>query len=143
MNGNTRPAFLSLIALQAVHSAEEFAFGFYERFPPMRLLYQDAPQLAGPAFAVSNIFLFLTGLACFYYWVRPARRGAGTVVRVWFVIESFNVIAHAVWAVLTKGYNPGLVTAGLFVPLLVWLWHSMRSAPPAGAERIVGRGPRR
>lgn len=134
MNSNIRRAFLSLIVVQAVHSAEEFAFGFYEEFPPMRLIYQDAPQLAGPAFAVSNVLLILIGLACFYYWVRPARRGAGTVVWVWVVIESFNVVAHSAWAVLTEGYNPGLVTVFLFVPPLACLWRSMRGAAPASEQ---------
>jgi len=133
MNSQIRRAFLWLIIVQAVHSAEEFVFRFYEEFPPMRLLYRDAPQLAKPAFAISNVFLFFAGLVCFYYWVRPARRGVGTVVWVWIIIEAFNVIAHSVWAISTKGYNPGLATVFLFVPLLVWLWHSMRSASSAGA----------
>ena len=142
MNSHIRRAFLSLILVQAVHSAEEFVFRFYEEFPPMRLIYQDAPQLAKPAFAVANVFLFFAGLACFYYWVRPARRGAATVVRAWMVIESFNVAAHSVWAVLTGGYNPGLVTAFLFVPPLVWLWRAMRGAPPAGPAGQVVRADR-
>ena len=142
MNSNIRPAYLSLIILQAIHSVEEFMLRFYEQFPPMRLIYQDAPHLAKPAFAVSNVFLFFIGLVCFYYWVRPARRGAGTVVWIWIAIESFNVIAHSVWAVLTRGYNPGLATVFLFVPLLVWLWHSMRSASSAAAAEQVGRADR-
>jgi hypothetical protein len=35
MNDKTRPAFLSLVILQAINSAEELVFGFYEKFPPM------------------------------------------------------------------------------------------------------------
>lgn len=128
MNSRIPPAFLSLVVLQAVHSAEEFVFGFYERFPPMRAVYRDAPLLAKPAFAVSNALLFLAGLICFFYWVRPGRRGARTVVRVWVVLESVNVIAHSVWALLIRGYNPGLATAVLFVPVLIYLGRLMRRA---------------
>jgi hypothetical protein len=126
MNSKIRLAFLSLVILQAIHSAEEFIFRFYEKFPPMRLIYQDAPHLAKPAFAISNALLFCAGLLCFYYWVRPARKGAQTVVWVWIILEAFNVVAHFVWAVLIRGYNPGLATVILFVPVLIYLSYSMR-----------------
>ena len=138
MNSRIPPAFLSLIILQAIHSAEEFIFRFYERFPPMRLIYQDAPHLAKPAFAISNALLFFAGLICFYYWVRPARKGARTVVWVWIVLESVNVIAHFVWAFLIRGYNPGLATVILFVPVLIYLSHLMRCVSSQGvAERPI------
>lgn len=126
MNSRISSAFLSLIILQAIHSIEEFIFGFYERFPPMRLIYQDAPHLAKPAFAISNVLLFLIGLTCFYYWVRPAGERARTVVWVWIILESVNVIAHFVWAILIGGYNPGLATVILFVPVLIYLTRLMR-----------------
>ena len=129
MNGKIRLAFLSLILLQAIHSAEEFIFRFYEKFPPMKLLYQDAPHLAKPAFLISNALLFCAGLMCLYYWVWPARKGARTIIWVWLIIESFNVIAHSVWAVLIRGYNPGLATATLFVPVLIYLSYCMRRVP--------------
>src|ERR1051325_102042 len=125
MNGRIPPAFLSLVMLQALHSAEEFIFRFYERFPPMSLLYRDTPLLAKPAFAISNTLLFFAGLICFYYWVRPARKGARTVVWAWIVLESVNVIAHFVWAFLIRGYNPGLATVILFVPVLIYLSYLM------------------
>ena len=132
MKSRVSIAFLSLVILQAIHSAEEFIFRFYESFPPMRLLYQDAPLLAKPAFAISNALLFFAGLICFYYWVRPVRKEARTVVWVWIIMESVNVIAHFVWAVLIRGYNAGLVTAILFVPLLLYLIHLMRRASLRG-----------
>lgn len=138
MNRSIPPAFLSLVILQAIHSAEEFAFRFYENFPPMRLIYRDAPLLAKPAFLISNALLFFAGLICFSCWVRPARKGARTVVRVWVVLESVNVVAHFVWALLIRGYNPGLVTVGLFVPVLIYLTSVMRRVPSHGvAERVI------
>jgi len=126
MNNNIRAMFLLLIILQAIHSAEEFIFRLYERFPPMRFLYQNAPYLAKPAFAVSNASLVLIGLICFFYWVQAARKGARAVVWVWIVIDSLNVVGHLVWAILIGGYNPGLVTAVSFVPVLIYLFYLMR-----------------
>ena len=138
MKSRIPPAFLSLVVIQAIHSAEEFVFGFYEKFPPMRAIYQDAPLPAGPAFAVANVLLFIAGLVCFYYWVRPLREGARTVVRVWVVLESANVIAHCVWAFLIGGYNPGLATVILFVPVLIYLSYlTRRTRSPAAAEQRI------
>jgi hypothetical protein len=126
MNNRISLSFLLLIILQAIHSAEEFVFRFYESFPPMKLIYQNAPHLAKPAFAISNALLFLAGLICFYYWVRPGRERARTVVWVWIILESINVIAHFVWAISIRGYNPGLATVVLFVPVLTYLSYLMR-----------------
>ena len=138
MDGRIPPAFLSLVILQAVHSAEEFIFRFYERFPPMRLVYQDAPALAKPAFAISNALLLLAGLVCFYYWVRPAGERARAVVWVWIILESVNVIAHFAWAVMIGGYNPGLATVILFVPVLIYLVCLMKRVPPRGvSEQLI------
>jgi hypothetical protein len=130
MNRRISLAFLLLIIQQAIHSVEEFIFRFYERFPPMKIIYQDAPHLAKPAFLISNALLFLAGLFCFFYWVRPVKERARIVVWVWIALETVNVIAHFIWAILIRGYNPGLVTVILFVPVLIYLNYLMRRSSP-------------
>src|SRR5215469_12885551 len=119
MSNKIRTAFLILIVLQALHSMEEYIFKFYDAFPPMLFLYRNAPQLARPAFIVFNVLLVSAGLVCLFLWVWPGRRGARTVIWVWIGIESFNVVAHFVWAFFIRGYNPGLVTVIGFAPLVV------------------------
>ena len=136
MNRKIQSAFLLLVIVQAIHSVEEFIFRFYERFPPMTFIYQNAPQLARPAFAISNALLFLIGLICFYYWVQPARKAANLVVWIWIILESSNVVAHIVWAVLIGGYNPGLVTGLLFLPVLIYLCRLM-----IRSNRIISHRP--
>jgi len=129
MSNKIRAAFLMLIALQALHSTEEFIFKFYDVFPPMASLYRDAPQMAKSAFIVFNVLLFMAGLICLFRWVWPGRRGARTIVLVWVVVETFNFVAHSVWAILIRGYNPGLATAIGFVPLVVYISYQLRRAP--------------
>jgi hypothetical protein len=121
MKNNIGPMFLLLVILQALHSVEEFTFGFYEKFPPMVFLYRNAPYLAKPAFVISNMLLVSIGLIAFYRWVQPVRRGAAVVVWIGIAIESLNVTAHLIWAALIGGYNPGLATGLLFVPVLIYL----------------------
>lgn len=128
MDGKIRLAFLVLIVVQALHSVEEFIFKFYEVFPPMRLLYRDAPHLARPAFIISNVVLATVGVICLLRWVWPARRGARAVVWVWLGGEALNVIAHCVWATLVRGYNPGLMTGFGFVPVVIYLSYLLRRA---------------
>src|SRR4051812_36812405 len=129
MSKKIRAAFLMLIVLQALHSTEEFIFKFYDVFPPMVVLYRDHRQLARPAFVVFNVLLFSVGLICLCYWVSPGRRGARTVVWVWVGGETLNVVAHSAWAILIAGYNPGLVTGIMFVPLLIYISYQLRRPP--------------
>ncbi len=134
MNGRIRATFVVLIVLQALHSSEEFIFKLYEVFPPMALLYREAPHLAKPAFIIFNVLLLMAGLICLLRWVWPAKPGARTVAWVWVGGEAFNAGAHSVWAVLIRGYNPGLVTGLMFVPVVIYLGYLLRRAPtPAAA----------
>jgi hypothetical protein len=133
MSSKIRSAFLVLIALQTLHSAEEFIFELYEVFPPMALLYRSAPHLARPAFIIFNVLLLIIGLICLFRWVWPARRGARTVVWVWVAAEASNAVAHATWAVLILGYNPGLVTGLGFVPVVAYLSWLLTRAPTHAA----------
>jgi F0F1-type ATP synthase assembly protein I len=133
MNDKIRAAFLVLVLLQALHSVEELLLHFYEVFPPMALLYRDAPSWARPAFIVSNVVLVTAGLVCWRLWVVPGGRWARGVVWAWAGGEAFNVIAHCVWAVAARGYNPGLVTGLGFVPVVAYLIYLLRRAPTYAA----------
>jgi hypothetical protein len=128
MNNKIRAAFLVLIILQALHSVEEFIFKFHEVFPPMVSIYRNAPAIAQPAFVLANSLLVLVGFVCLFRWVWPARRGAKAVAWVWAGAEALNVIAHCVWAISIRGYNPGLVTGLGFVPVVAYLIYLLKRA---------------
>ena len=115
-----------MVWLQAAHSVEEYVFKLYERFPPMRFIYRSVPELARPAFIVFNLFLFLFGLFCYFYWVRPERKGAAIIIWIWIAIQIVTISAHLVWAILTGGYNPGLATVPLFIPVVIYLIYQLR-----------------
>jgi hypothetical protein len=121
MNNRIKTAFLLMILLQAIHSVEEYIFKLYEVFPPMLFAYRNSPELAQAAFITFNLVLFLFGLICFFYWVQPTRKGARVIVWAWIMIQIATFAAHLVWAILIGGYNPGLATAVLFVPVIVYL----------------------
>lgn len=115
-----------MVLLQAAHSVEEYVFKLYERFPPMQFIYAQAPELARPAFIAFNLLLFLFGMICFFYWVRPGRKGAKIIVWIWIAIQIVTIAAHLVWAILIGGYNPGLVTVLLFIPVVIYLIYWLR-----------------
>ena len=129
-----------MILLQAIHSVEEYIFKLYEVFPPMQAAYRNTPELSQAAFITFNLLLLLFGLFCFFYWVQPARKGARVVVWVWIVIQTATFAAHLVWAILIGGYNPGLATAPLFVPIVVyqlyWL-QRVQHEPPSNNSMDV------
>ncbi len=111
MNQKCKSAFLGLVLLQALHSVEEYAFKFYEVFPPAQLLDDIFPGIARPGFILFNAALVLFGLWCFFRRVAPGAATARRWAWVWVAIELYNGIAHPVWAGLVQGYNPGLATA--------------------------------
>jgi hypothetical protein len=121
-----RSAFLALVLVQAVHSIEEYAFKFYEVFPPARWLDGRIPGIARPGFIIFNIVLVGFGFACFAHWVRPARRGVCGVVWLWIAIEAYNGLAHVAWATIIGGYNPGLITAPVLLGLAAYMALQMR-----------------
>jgi hypothetical protein len=122
-------AFLALVAVQALHSIEEYSFGFYEVFPPARLIHALVPGLPRPGFIVFNTLLVLFGLWCAFSNVIPATGSARDWVWIWVAIELFNGLAHPIWAVAIGGYNPGLATSPALLGLAIYLFHRLRTTP--------------
>lgn len=132
MSNEIRVPFMALIALQGLHSVEEFIFRLWEVFPPMALLYRDSPELARPAFVAFNALLFAAGLFCLWRWVWPGVGPARAAVWIWVAGEGFNAAAHAGWAMVTQRYNPGLATGLLIAPVVAYLaWRLGRTATRA------------
>ncbi len=128
MDQKSKAAFLVLVLLQAVHSVEEYAFKFYEVFPPAQWLNQAFPGIARPGFVAFNIFLMLFGLWCFFRRVVPSSLTARLWAWVWVTIELYNGIAHPAWAVAIRGYNPGLATSPLLFAVALYLALRLRGS---------------
>ncbi len=128
MDQKCKFAFLGLVLLQAVHSIEEYVFEFYEVFPPARFLDGISPGIAQPGFIVLNVALVAFGLWCFFGRVGPGAINAHRWAWVWVAIELYNGIAHPVWAVAVRGYNPGLATAPLLFAVAAYLAVGLRGA---------------
>jgi hypothetical protein len=133
MDGASKRAFLALVLAQAAHSLEEFAFRFYEVFPPARALNELVPGITRPGFVVFNTLLVIWGLWCFFARVRPGARTAVAWAWAWIAIELFNGLAHPTWSALARGYRPGLFTAPLLLGLALFLAVRLRRAIRAAA----------
>ncbi len=135
--------FLVLVLLQALHSVEEYAFRFYEIFPPARYLNRLFPGIARPGFIIFNALLIVFGLAGWRYAMQPDRGGARAVVWIWVVIELYNGVAHIVWAIMIGGYNPGLYSAPALALVAGWLGYVMYSTrlAPGSQRRNLRGGP--
>jgi hypothetical protein len=130
MTPRIQRAFLALVLTQGVHSIEEYALRFYEVFPPAQLLGELIPGIAHPGFIAVNLSVFLLGLWCFFFRVRPgAENGAGWV-GLWVVVELFNGVAHPIWALSAGAYRPGLVSSPVLFALAVYLAVWLRASRP-------------
>jgi hypothetical protein len=116
-------AFLLLALAQAAHSLEEYFTRLWEVWAPAQfltgLVSSTNPVLG---FAVINVSLVALGFACYWFAVRPGHSSARGWIWFWVLLESVNGIGHALWAVTSGVYRPGLLTALPFfilVPVLV------------------------
>ncbi|MEM7502530.1 MAG: HXXEE domain-containing protein [Pseudomonadota bacterium] len=107
--GARRPAalaFVTAIALQAAHFAEEAGTGFHNRFP--ELIGLEPMTFYGfVAFNLGWIVIWIASVPGLGFGRTGARFAA------WFLCLTaiVNGIAHPALAVITQGYFPGLVTA--------------------------------
>ena len=136
MPSRMNATFLLLVGLQALHSVEEYAAHFYERFPPARALGHVFPGVPRPGFVGLNVALFVFGVWCYFARVRHRTASAAMWAWVWVAIEMFNGVAHPVWAVSVGGYAPGLITAPLLLVVALTLAWQLRRASSGGTPRF-------
>ena len=126
MSRAARTLFLLLIAVQALHSAEEYHFRLFDRLAPARYI-AEAIGLERPlGFAIANILLVGFGFWCWIARVGPNRPSARAFAWFWALLECANGIAHIALAVAARGYFPGLATAPLLLGMGVWLIADLR-----------------
>lgn len=102
------PFYLLAVGLQLIHFAEEFITGFHVRIGTE--IYNKTPYTDNMMVInqMSLFFLFIVGaIAIFKKWKPP-------MFIVWFVIIMMlfvNAIQHPIFAIMVKGYFPGLITS--------------------------------
>ena len=124
-------AFLLLVCVQAVHSAEEVTFDLYRLLPYFRPFGAFAQQ----AFAIGNVLVVALGLWAYRFRVRPRTPAAEAWAWGWCAVELGNAILHPTWTLLVGYYIPGTATAPLLLVASVYLISRLlserRSARPA------------
>ncbi len=112
-----RNIFAGLIAAQAAHSVEEYAFRLYDVLAPARAV-SDALGVERPlGFAIANAALVGFGLWCYFARIRPGRGSWRGFARLWGLLEVANGLGHGALSLAAGGYFPGLYTAPLLVLL--------------------------
>jgi hypothetical protein len=118
--GRVLQVYLVGIVAQAIHATEEYATGFYERFP---ILLGLAPWPAGFFIAFNLGWIGIWVLAAF-----AVRRGLGIALfPLWFfaLAACVNLIVHPLLSLRVGGYFPGLVSAPLVGIFGIALWHRL------------------
>ncbi len=102
------PLYLGALAIQMIHFIEEFVTGFQSRFPVE--IYHSAPFSANE-FVISQMalysFLIVAAIGIFKQWKIP-------MIMAWFLIVMLlivNALQHPIYALMVKGYFPGLYTS--------------------------------
>ena len=111
MDSKRNALFLGLVIVQACHSIEEYLGELWNVFPPAKWLTSMVYHDRHIGFLIINIGLFILGLLCWYFLVRPNHKLAIYAIGFWLVIELMNGIGHPIWSIMQSSYTPGVITA--------------------------------
>ena len=115
MDSRSRATFGLLIAVQAAHSVEEYAFRLFDVFAPARFVSGLFSSNLATGFAIVNIGIILVGFWCYLARVRNAHAGDRSYAWFWTCLEFGNGVGHVVFAGVRGGYFPGVLTAPLLI----------------------------
>lgn len=110
-----RPLFVALIAVQGLHSLEEYLTKLYNVFAPARYLSGLFTTDLRSGFAGFNAALLGFGIWCYVFRVRPNHPRATGWIWFWVLLELGNGMGHLALAVLRGPYFPGAATAPFLV----------------------------
>ena len=112
------PLYILGIGFQLIHFAEEYMFGFADKFGP---LFGGKPYDHNlfVCFNMAAYFLFILGAIAFYKNFKPLM-----FVAMFFIVYGMlgNALWHIVYCFMVKGYFPGIYTSLLnlaIAPLLI------------------------
>jgi hypothetical protein len=123
--------FLALVAVQAVHSFEEYRGRLYEVFPPARMVSGLISNDLDRGFLIGNVSLVAFGVWCYLWPIRREWRSAVGLAWLWVGIEIINGIGHPLWSALQGGYTPGVATAPVLLVLAIYLASQLRAGEPS------------
>lgn len=121
-------SFLALIAVQAVHSFEEYRGRLYDEFPPARMVSGLISNDLDRGFLIGNVVFVAFGFWCFLWPIRQDWRIAVPLAWLWVGIEIINGIVHPLWSLIQGGYTPGVATAPVLLVLAIYLASQLRSS---------------
>jgi hypothetical protein len=105
-------------AIYLIHMQEEYWTGFTRKFPPPRF----AGTIADKGFWVFNPGLLSIATAVGAANLMGAPR-AFFWAALWASICLWNAVAHGIWSLSTRAYQPGLTTGLAYAPIFaVWTW---------------------
>lgn len=112
-----RPFFFALIAVQSLHSLEEYLTKLYEVFTPARYLSGLFTTDLRLGFAGFNAALIGLGIWCYLFRIHPNHPAAAGWIWFWVLLELGNGTGHLALAVQRGPYFPGAATAPFLLVL--------------------------
>ena len=125
--------FGALIAVQALHSIEEYSGRLYDIFPPARFMCGLVSRDLRRGFIIINVlFVGVRRLVLLLAALRNRWTVAPVLAWGWAAIEAANGIGHPLWSLWQRAYQPGVATAPLLLVLALSLGYQLRLRRMAG-----------
>ena len=117
--------FLTLFAIQIMHSTEEYFFHFYDVFPLIPFMAGFFHSIPQAIFFILNYQLILF-LGAVFLISFARERWFFFAVAIFAVIELLNGMTHLSLAIIARGYFPGVASGILFVPASLSIVRELR-----------------
>lgn len=135
--------FAALIAVQALHSIEEYRGRLYDVFAPARFVSAAISSDRARGFVIFNIALVGFGMGCLLWpglrerlehgdHRRNPRPRAPAFAWFWVALECLNGIGHPAWSLAQLEYTPGVATAPVLLILALLLARLLLQQDPTG-----------
>jgi len=129
MDRRSRHTFLALIALQVLHSVEEYWGRLFDVFMPARTISQLVSSNHALGFIIVNLGFIAFGFWCYFTRVRVGAPTAWAWAWAWVVLEFANGIGHPLIAISRGTYFPGVITAPFLLMVSAYLGYRLNACP--------------
>jgi len=114
--------FLLLILAHVLHATEEYFGKLWEVYTPAIFICNLISSNPENGFFIINSIFIIISLIYWRFSIQKNDTTSYSLIWIWIVLQTINVIGHISWTIYKRAYTPGIITTFiilLFIILLV------------------------
>jgi len=113
--------FLLLILAHALHATEEYFGKLWEVYTPAIYICNLISSNPRNGFLIINSIFIIVGLVYWRFSIQKNDSTSYSLIWIWVVLQTMNVIGHISWTIYKGAYTPGIITTFIILLLVILL----------------------